>query len=87
VPQIIDDLAGRIPAFAAIHVEHPESARLRAEAWLLVYQIIDQCANTAMGFCAIEDHLLAAILTDSMVGFVRRNTPARPPVLLRKATA
>ncbi len=87
VPQIIADLAGRIPAFAAARSDDPAAARLRAEAWLLVYQIIDQCANTAMGFSEIEDHLLAAILTDSMVGFVRRNTPARPPVLLRKASA
>jgi len=87
VPQIIDGLASRLPAFAAIRSDDPDAARLGAEAWLLVYQIVDQCANTAMGFCAIEDHLLAAILTDSMVGFVRRNTPARPPVLLRKATA
>jgi AcrR family transcriptional regulator len=79
VPQIIDGLAGRVVAFAAINGDSAKARRLRAEAWLLVYQIIDQCANTAMGFCVIEERLLVDILTESIVSFVRRNTVAKPP--------
>jgi AcrR family transcriptional regulator len=76
VPQIIDNLAERLVAFAATMGNTPQARLLRAEAYLLVYQILDQCTNTAMGFCLLEEPLLTEALTLSMVGFVRRNTPA-----------
>jgi AcrR family transcriptional regulator len=78
VPQIIETLAERLTAFAATSGSTSQAQLLRAEAYLLVYQIIDQSTIAAMGFCVLEEPLLAEALSQSMVGFVRRNTPDKP---------
>jgi AcrR family transcriptional regulator len=78
VPQIVDTLAGRVAAFAVTSGDSPEARLLRAEAVLLIYQILDQSTNAAMGFCLLEEPLLAEVLARALVGFVLRNTPAQP---------
>jgi AcrR family transcriptional regulator len=77
VPQILETLAGSLAAFAATRGEDPPARLLRAEAILLIYQIIDQSSMTAMGFSLMDQPLLAEALAQSLVGFVLRNTPAQ----------
>lgn len=69
IGDIIAELGGQLPAFAL----DPQSARDRKrwlEAWLLIYEILDQSNHAARGAGVASDPLVVEILADRFVRFI-----------------
>ncbi|RYG56433.1 hypothetical protein EON80_29370, partial [bacterium] len=54
VPEIIRGLAEHIPAFARATGETDEARRCWMDAWLLIYQTVEQCSNVALNFPGVD---------------------------------
>jgi AcrR family transcriptional regulator len=76
VPEIIAALAAHIPAFAAAQGEGREHRRPRAEAWLIIDQIIGRCTSAAMNFSTVDEEIAAEVIAAHLVDFVRRHEGA-----------
>jgi hypothetical protein len=59
-----------IPAFAS---GNAGEERRRAEAWLLIYEILDQSNHAALGMGIAPEDVLIDVLADRFVAFVRRS--------------
>ncbi|HTH27743.1 MAG TPA: TetR/AcrR family transcriptional regulator [Sphingobium sp.] len=70
VPAIIDELAQSIPAFAATRGESEAARRHRAEAWLILHEIIDHSVSMAQGFPQPERALLVQLMSERVHRFV-----------------
>jgi AcrR family transcriptional regulator len=70
IDDIITGLGKRIPAFAV----HPSERRQWLEAWLLIYEILDQGNHAARESGVATDPLVVEILADRFLAFV--NKPA-----------
>ena len=64
-------LGQAIPAFA-LRPDHPGDRRRWLEAWLLIYEILDQSNHAALSSGIAADSIVLDILTDRFLGFVRR---------------
>lgn len=69
VPDLIATLGERVPAFANPG-SGPAAQRRQAEAWLLIYQIMDQSMLQATGLSDIERPMLIELLTEKFLGFM-----------------
>jgi AcrR family transcriptional regulator len=67
IQEVIDGLGARIPAFA---VDRDASRRRWLEAWLLIYEILDQSNHAAFDSGVGGDPLVIDILADRFVRFV-----------------
>ena len=65
----IADLGQAIPAFA-MDSENPQDRRRWLEAWLLIYEILDQSNHAALDSGIAADPLVLEILTDRFLSFV-----------------
>jgi AcrR family transcriptional regulator len=70
VPDVIRDLGESIPAFAATRGSGKAAKRRWAEAWLLLYQVLDQCTITSMGFLQMPRELLVELLAERLYQFM-----------------
>lgn len=66
---LIKALGEVIPAFA-LRADHPEDRRRWLEAWLLLYEILDQSNHAALDSGVASDPLMLDILTDQFLAFV-----------------
>ncbi|MFC4595862.1 TetR/AcrR family transcriptional regulator [Sphingobium tyrosinilyticum] len=69
--RLIDVLGAGIPAFAA-NREEPTEKRQWMEAWMLLYEILDQSNHAALQSGIATDPLMIDILADRFVEFVAR---------------
>jgi AcrR family transcriptional regulator len=70
--ELIEELGRKIPAFAVDPDGGPGQRRRWLEAWLLLYDILDQSNQAALDVGAASDPLMLDILADRFVGFVER---------------
>ena len=69
ITQIIDDFGEVVPAFA-LDAGKDDDRRRWLEAWLLLYEILDQSNHAAVDSGVATDPLVIDILADRFVGFV-----------------
>lgn len=69
VADVVMGLGRVIPAFA-IHRDRPEEQRRWLEAWLLIYELLDQSNRAAWDRVAANEPLMIDILTTRFVDFV-----------------
>ena len=72
VRDLIGLLAERVPAFAGSGRTGREDQRYQVEAWLLIFQIVDQCSNAAMDFLTLDLDCLIDVLAADFTNFVKR---------------
>jgi AcrR family transcriptional regulator len=77
ISELICALGAKIPAFA-VRAALPRDRRRWLEAWLLVYEILDQSNHAALESGVAQDPLVIEILTDRFLAFV--NSDSRPCV-------
>jgi len=61
VPEIVERLGDGIPAFAAARGASPAARKRWTEAWLLLWQLREQCNLNATGFMTKERHLVIEV--------------------------
>lgn len=66
---LIIALGEKIPAFA-LRADHPDDRRRWLEAWLLIYEILDQSNHAALDSGVASDPLMLDILADQFLAFV-----------------
>ena len=66
----IDALGQEIPAFA-LRTDDPRDRRRWLEAWLLIYEILDQSNHAALDSGIATDPIVIEILADRFLAFVR----------------
>jgi AcrR family transcriptional regulator len=71
ISDIIGGLGRTIPAFAADSAT-PSGRKQWLEAWLLIYEILDQSNHAARGAGIAADPLIIDILSERFLGFVSR---------------
>jgi AcrR family transcriptional regulator len=76
INELIDRLGATIAAFN-VHPGRPEERRKWLEAWLLLYEILDQSNHAALDSGVAADPLVIEILTDRFVAFVNSDSPVR----------
>ena len=69
IADVISGLAEYIPAFALDRI-HPPDARRWLEAWLLIYEVLDQANHAARESGVATDPLITGILADRFLAFV-----------------
>jgi AcrR family transcriptional regulator len=69
IAELIAELGEAIPAFA-LDPERPDQRRRWLEAWLLLYEILDQSNHAARDCGIATDPLVIEILADRFVAFV-----------------
>ncbi len=70
ITDIIAGLGEGVPAFA-IDPDEPGDRRRWLEAWLLIYEILDQSNHSALESGIAGDPLVIDILADRFLGFIR----------------
>jgi AcrR family transcriptional regulator len=76
IARLIERLGETIPAFAADQAD-PSERRRWLEAWLLIYEILDQSNHAALDSGVAADPLVLEILADRFLRFVtKRAIPA-----------
>ncbi|WP_405182600.1 TetR/AcrR family transcriptional regulator [Nocardia sp. NBC_01377] len=75
IRELIAGLGAAIPAFA-VDPDAPAQRRGWLEAWLLLYEILDQSSHAALDSGVATDPLVIEILADRFLAFVRRDSPA-----------
>ncbi len=70
ISEIIQILGATIPAFA-VDPDRPDERRRWLEAWLLIYEILDQGNHAALNSGVATDPLVIEILADRFLQFVR----------------
>ena len=73
IGDIIDRLGQSIPAFA-VDRQNPQQRREWLEAWLLIYEILDQGNHAARESGVATDPLVTRILAERFLAFVTRET-------------
>jgi AcrR family transcriptional regulator len=63
VPEIVERLGDGIPGFAAARGVGPAARKRWTEAWLLLWQLREQCSLNATGFMTKERHLVIEVFT------------------------
>jgi AcrR family transcriptional regulator len=71
IRELISKLGGLIPAFA-VDPERPDQRRQWLEAWLLIYEVLDQSNHAALDSGVATDPLIIGILADRFMQFVRQ---------------
>lgn len=71
IADIIAGLAQHIPAFATDR-DNPAGKRRWLEAWLLLYEVLDQANHAARNSGFATDPLMIEVLADRFLGFVGR---------------
>jgi AcrR family transcriptional regulator len=69
IATLISQLGESLPAFALTR-EVPADRRRWLEAWLLLYEILDQSNHAALASGVAADPMVIEILTDRFLGFV-----------------
>lgn len=69
ITELISGLGKKIPAFA-VNSERPEDRKNWLEAWLILYEILDQSHHAAMASGVAEDPLVIELLVDRFMRFV-----------------
>lgn len=67
--QLIEELGEHLPAFA-LDPNSPADRKRRLEAWLLLYEILDQSNHAARGAGPAPDPLLIELLADRFMRFM-----------------
>jgi AcrR family transcriptional regulator len=75
ISELIVQLGANIPAFN-VHPECGKERRKWLEAWLLLYEIMDQSNHAALNSGVATDPLVTEILTDRFLAFVN-SAPSR----------
>jgi AcrR family transcriptional regulator len=70
IAQLIEELGKGVPAFA-VRPEPMAQRRRWLEAWLLLYEILDQSNHAALHSGVAHDPLVIDILADRFLGFMR----------------
>jgi AcrR family transcriptional regulator len=68
INQLIAEMGEAIPAFR-LDPDSPADRRRWLEAWLLVFEILDQSNHAALDFTVASDPLIIDILTDRFMAF------------------
>ncbi len=76
IATLIEGLGERMPPFAVSATRAPQRRRW-LEAWLLLYEILDQSNHAALRSGIAHDPLVIDILADRFCAFVRAHEPAR----------
>jgi AcrR family transcriptional regulator len=71
IVELIDGLGSGIPAFV-LDPQDPAERRRWLEAWLLLYEILDQSNHAALNSGVASDPLVIELLADRFVAFVLR---------------
>jgi AcrR family transcriptional regulator len=74
IAELIEGLGQRVPAFA-VKPQAPAQRRRWLEAWLLLYEILDQSNHAALQSGVAHDPLVIDILADRFLGFVQWHVP------------
>jgi AcrR family transcriptional regulator len=74
ISELILRLGATIPAFN-VHPDRSEERRKWLEAWLLLYEILDQSNHAALNSGVAADPLVIEILTDRFLDFVNSESP------------
>lgn len=69
IGELISDLGATIPAFA-LDADSASDRRCWMEAWLLIYEILDQSNHAARGSGVASNPLILDILAERFVKFV-----------------
>tara|TARA_R110001592_G_scaffold260403_1_gene524977 strand:- start:85100 stop:85762 length:663 start_codon:yes stop_codon:yes gene_type:complete len=69
ISALIVTLGEKIPAFA-LREGHPDDRRRWVEAWLLLYELLDQSNHAALDSGVASDPIMLDILTDRFLAFV-----------------
>ncbi len=69
IAALIVTLGEKIPAFA-LREGHPDDRRRWVEAWLLLYELLDQSNHAALDSGIASDPVMLDILTDRFLAFV-----------------
>ena len=69
IRDLIRRLGAKIPAFA-VDPDEPDQRRQWLEAWLLIYEILDQSNHAALDSGVADDPLVIDILSDRFLRFV-----------------
>ncbi len=76
IAEMITDLGEAIPAFQ-VTPDNPKQRRRWLEAWLLIYEILDQSNHAALNSGIAGDPIVIDILTDRFLAFVLAGDKAK----------